>query len=108
MCECRAALVLSFFARPSINGRHRPAPVLRRTLCAVRSVAHNQTSWSCYGLEASSSLLIALVSFFIHSRRSLLLPGTAQPRPSVRVAQAPALRRERGLQPRCTIWARVA
>jgi hypothetical protein len=25
----------------------------------------NQTSWSCYGLEASGSLLIATVSFFI-------------------------------------------
>ena len=65
MSECRTALALSFFARSSINGRHSPATVLRRTLCAVRSVANNQTSWSCYGLEASSSLLIALVSFFI-------------------------------------------
>jgi len=44
---------------------------LRRTLCAVRSVAHNQTSWSCYGLEASSSFTIAAVVFFIRNLRSL-------------------------------------
>jgi hypothetical protein len=34
-------------------------------------MSHNQTSWSCYGLEASGSFTIATVVFFIQSLRSL-------------------------------------
>jgi hypothetical protein len=34
-------------------------------------MSHNQTSWGCYGLEASISFTIATVVFFIQSLRSL-------------------------------------